>query len=196
VTRFNEFERSIPGISRSVLAQRLRRLDQLGVISRQVDSVGRTTDYRLTTSGREVGNVVAALGQWGIRWLVPDGGPADIDPDGLMRWMRRHVFLDELPPQRVVIRFELRAKVTRFFWLILQPGDVSLCPEDPGFGEDLWATAEPNALYRVVAGSMALRDAVDDGRLRLDGPPSLTNAFAAWFGLNRPVTPSPGPSGP
>jgi hypothetical protein len=34
---------------------------------------------------------------------VPDGGPPDIDPDGLMLWVRRHVVLDQLPARRVVV---------------------------------------------------------------------------------------------
>lgn len=40
VDRFNELERSIPGISRSVLAQRLRHLEREGVVDRQVADDG------------------------------------------------------------------------------------------------------------------------------------------------------------
>ena len=40
VTRFNELERYLPGISRSVLAQRLRHLTRMGLIEHQ-DGVGR-----------------------------------------------------------------------------------------------------------------------------------------------------------
>ena len=41
---------------------------------------------------------------------MPDGGPPDLDPDGLMLWVRRHVVLDELPDRRMVIGFRLRAR--------------------------------------------------------------------------------------
>ena len=40
VDRFNELERSVPGISRSVLAQRLRHLEREGVVDRQVADDG------------------------------------------------------------------------------------------------------------------------------------------------------------
>ena len=102
VDRFNELERSVPGISRSVLAQRLRHLEREGVVDRRVTGDGRTGSYRLTDAGYELGGVVAALNDWGVRWRVPDGGPSDIDPDGLMLWVRRHVVLDQLPARRVV----------------------------------------------------------------------------------------------
>jgi len=131
VDRFNELERSVPGISRSVLAQRLRHLEREGVVDRRVGADGRSTDYRLTDAGYELGAVVGALNDWGVRWRVPDGGPPDLEPDGLMLWVRRHVALDQLPARRVVIGFRLRARGRRSYWLVLQPGEVSLCPSTP-----------------------------------------------------------------
>ncbi|MFN2491057.1 MAG: winged helix-turn-helix transcriptional regulator [Actinomycetota bacterium] len=84
VRNFNEFERSVPGISRSTLAQRLRRLERAAIAERWVDDGNRTVEYRLTDAGRELGDVVGALNDWGDRWLIPDARPSEIDPDGLM----------------------------------------------------------------------------------------------------------------
>jgi DNA-binding HxlR family transcriptional regulator len=181
VDRFNELERSVPGISRSVLAQRLRHLEREGIVDRRVGADGRMTDYRLTDAGRELGSVVGALNDWGVRWRIPDGGPPDLDPDGLMLWVRRHVVLDRLPPDRVVIGFRLLARGRRSYWLVLQPGEVSLCPEHPGFEENLWITAEATTLYLVFLGRISLSTAMDDEGLRVDGPPRLVRALPGWF---------------
>jgi DNA-binding HxlR family transcriptional regulator len=181
VDRFNELERSVPGISRSTLAQRLRHLEHEGIVDRRVGVDGRATDYRLTDAGRELGSVVGALNDWGVRWRIPDGGPPDLNPDGLMLWVRRHVALDQLPSRRVVIGFHLMAKGRRSYWLVLQPGEVSLCPEYPGFEENLWITAEATSLYLVLLGRISLSTAMDDNRLRVDGPPSLVRALPRWF---------------
>lgn len=181
VDRFNELERSVPGISRSILAQRLRHLEREGIVDRRVGADGRATDYRLTEAGLELGGVVGALNDWGVRWRVPDGGPPDLDPDGLMLWVRRHVVLDRLPPNRVVIGFQLMAKGRRSYWLVLQPGEVSLCPEHPGFEENLWITAEATTLYLVFLGRVSLSAAMDDDRLRVDGPRPLVRALPRWF---------------
>ena len=183
VDRFNELERSVPGISRSVLVQRLRHLEREGVVDRSVGTDGRTTDYRLTDAGYELGAVVGALNDWGVRWRIPDAGPPGLDPDGLMLWVRRHVALDQLPARRVVIGFRLRARGRRSYWLVLQPGEVSLCPEHPGFEEDLWITAESTTLYLVFLGRIGLSAATDDGALAVDGPPSLVRALPRWFRL-------------
>jgi DNA-binding HxlR family transcriptional regulator len=183
VDRFNELERSVPGISRSVLAQRLRHLEREGVAERRLAGDGRSSSYRLTDAGYELGGVVGALNDWGVRWRVPDGGPPDIDPDGLMLWVRRHVVLDQLPARRVVVGFRLRAGDRRSYWLVLQPGEVSLCPEHPGFEEDLRVTTRATTLYRLFLGRLALSAAMDDGEVAVDGPPSLVRALPRWFRL-------------
>jgi DNA-binding HxlR family transcriptional regulator len=181
VDRFNELERSVPGISRSILAQRLRHLEREGIVERRVGAGGRTTDYRLTDAGRELGSVVGALNAWGVRWRIPDGGPPDLDPDGLMLWVRRHVVLDQLPTRRVVIEFRLRGRDRRSYWLVLQPGEVSLCPEHPGFEEDLRVSTDPTTLYLLFLGRMGLSATIDDAKLAVDGPPSLARALPRWF---------------
>jgi DNA-binding HxlR family transcriptional regulator len=71
VDRFNELERSIPGISRSVLAQRLRHLEREGVVDQRVADDGRTSHYRLTDAGYELGGVVGALNDWGCAGACP-----------------------------------------------------------------------------------------------------------------------------
>ena len=53
---FNELQRGLPGISRSVLTDRMRVLERAEVIERRTGPKGRTLEYRLTppavTSGR------------------------------------------------------------------------------------------------------------------------------------------------
>jgi DNA-binding HxlR family transcriptional regulator len=181
VSHFNELERSLPGISRSTLAQRLHRLETEGIIHREDDR--RKIEYELTDAGRDLARVLNAVGLWGVRWLVPDAEPSEIDPDGLMQWVRRHVILRRLPTRRVVIRFELLATSRRFFWLILRTGEASLCPEHPGFDEDLFVTARPADLYHLVVGQQSLAGAMDDGTVRVEGPPSLVRSLPRWLFL-------------
>jgi DNA-binding HxlR family transcriptional regulator len=179
VTRFNELERSLPGISRSTLAQRLRHMEKEGIVERR--SNGRGTEYGLTEAGRELESVIMAVGAWGVRWLVPDARPSEIDPDGLMLWISRHVMLRELPARRVVIRFELRSRSRRYFWLVLRTGESSLCPEHPGFPEDIYVSSTPAELYRLVVGKQSLKDAMDEGMVRVEGPPQLVRSLPRWF---------------
>src|SRR5262245_64210628 len=66
---FNELERGLPGISRALLASRLRQLQRAGVVEKQLDGTGRqSTAYRLTQAGRELYGVIGAIGGWGGEW--------------------------------------------------------------------------------------------------------------------------------
>jgi hypothetical protein len=112
---------------------------------------------------------------------VPDAQPSEVDPDGLMLWISRHVVLHELPVERVVIRFELRGRGRRRFWLVLRTGEASLCPEHPGFPEDVYVASTPADLYRLVVGKLSFKQAMDRGIVRVDGPPRLVRSLPRWF---------------
>jgi DNA-binding HxlR family transcriptional regulator len=68
--RFNEIQRGAPRISRALLVQRLRRLEAAGVIASTARPDGKGRDYQLTESGKEMGEIVVRLGEWGQRWTV------------------------------------------------------------------------------------------------------------------------------
>lgn len=65
---FNEVGRGAGAINSSTLAQRLVRLEQAGLVKKTVESVmpPRTT-YELTQAGKELGPIIAALGEWSGR---------------------------------------------------------------------------------------------------------------------------------
>lgn len=76
-THFNELRRGVPKMSPALLSKRLRSLARVGIIERD-DSDNRVR-YRLTQRGLELGEVVQALGTWGIRW-IGELGDTDLDP--------------------------------------------------------------------------------------------------------------------
>src|SRR6185503_13985438 len=64
--RFNEIERGLPGISRSLLVSRLRVLEEAGVVERLPSAHPHVTEYHLSDAGRDLKPVVEALGAWGV----------------------------------------------------------------------------------------------------------------------------------
>jgi DNA-binding HxlR family transcriptional regulator len=183
VSHFNELERSIPGIARSILSRRLKELEHKGLVTRRTGSSRVETEYGLTDAGRDLANVLGPLAGWAERWFIPRGEAVDVDPDGLMQWIWRHVDLQALPQERVVIAFTLLSSPIRTFWLVLKAGDVALCPDNPGFEDDLDVTAHPPALYELVLGRLSLRQAIASGRIRVEGPPRLIRSLPAWLRL-------------
>ncbi len=82
MTRFSEFERGL-GIAPNVLASRLEGFVAEGLMeTRPVDGANGARDYVLTDKGRELGQVVMSLTQWGDRWAAPDGPPILLQHDG------------------------------------------------------------------------------------------------------------------
>jgi DNA-binding HxlR family transcriptional regulator len=59
------------GVSRDILADRLRKLEAAGVIERRLYSEHPPRyEYHLTEAGRELFPVMLALRQWGEKWAV------------------------------------------------------------------------------------------------------------------------------
>ena len=74
--RFAELGRAL-AIPRAVLADRLRKLVDAGVLTRRRYQEHPPRDeYRLTAMGLQLSPILVALMQWGDRWLSgPDGPP-------------------------------------------------------------------------------------------------------------------------
>jgi DNA-binding HxlR family transcriptional regulator len=177
---FNELQRGLPGISRSVLTDRLRALERAEIVERRTGPRGRTLEYRLTPAGRDLEPVVQAIGEWGATWAFTDPRPEELDPDLLIVWMARHVDREQLPAERTVIQFDFRDPAKRY-WMVLEPSDVSVCLQHPGFDVDLEVRVDTATLYRVYLGQAELGGAMRAGNLTLDGPRVLQRGFGRWF---------------
>ena len=177
---FNELQRGLPGISRSVLTDRLRSLERAEILARRTGPKGRTLDYRLTPAGRDLESVVQAIGEWGVTWSFTDPRPEELDPDLLIVWMARHVDHQELPPDRTVVQFDFRRPAKRF-WMVLEPSEASVCLQHPGFDVDLEVKVDTATLYRVYLGRAELGSAMRARKLTLSGPRALQRGFGRWF---------------
>ena len=70
-SRFTEIEDAIPDISGRMLCQRLKELEEEGIVERRVipDKPVRV-EYRLSEKGRALGPVVKALSKWSDEWTA------------------------------------------------------------------------------------------------------------------------------
>ena len=98
--RFNDLRRGVPRMSATLLTQRLRKLEEMGVIERRRVKGG--FEYHLTAAGEELRRVVEALGGWDVRWI---GELGDADPQLLLWDMHRNVDHTAVPKGQTVVRF-------------------------------------------------------------------------------------------
>lgn len=80
VTRFGELLFLLDGISKKVLTDQLRELEQDGIISRTVyAAVPPHVEYALTNFGQTLAPVVAAMCAWGLNGAAEAIGPNDAE---------------------------------------------------------------------------------------------------------------------
>jgi DNA-binding HxlR family transcriptional regulator len=188
--RFNELRRGVPRMSPALLSKRLRELEELGVVERDVDPDRGSPVYRLTESGEDLRPVIMSMGRWGQRWLESQLSLKNLDPSLLMWDMRRNLNPRPLPAHRVTIQFlypEVE-KNQQTWWLIVDKGagsgDVDLCKIDPGHEVDLYVESDLRTMTAVWMGITRVDDAVRSGKLRLNGPRPLRDSMQAWLGLS------------
>ncbi|KQW45126.1 HxlR family transcriptional regulator [Nocardioides sp. Root1257] len=180
-TRFNDIARGLPGISRSLLVQRLRHLEKNGVLETWPSPTGRGNEYHLTPAGRDLERVIDSFGRWAIEWLFDDMRPQDVPPTTLMWWMHRRVDPARFPPHRTVIEWRHTGPAVQVIWLVLDRQEVSVCMVHPGFDVDVVVSATTDTFADVFQGYCTWQEAVADGRIEAAGPPRLLSALPRWF---------------
>ena len=64
-TRFNELRRGVPRMSPALLSKRLKDLEAAGIVARsQLAGDPALYEYTLTSAGKDLGQVVFAIGEW------------------------------------------------------------------------------------------------------------------------------------
>lgn len=179
--RYTDLKLGLPRIPTNILSTRLKELQQVGVVRRLPMAHGLA--YALTPYGRELEDVVLALGRWGFQSM---GEPAEGDiitadsmtiafrtafqPDAAARFPHTayEVHLGE-------IALELR---TDAHGLAIAPTGFEAVP-----GADLVFAAGPS-IRSVISGELSPRQAIDNGTVRvLSGHTALLDRFAETFHL-------------
>ena len=179
--RFNEIERGLPGISRSLLSSRLRQLEEAGVIERVIRAPSGLREYHLSEAGWELKVVIEALGAWGVRWAFGDPQPEELD-GGLLVWkIHQRINRELLPERRTVVEFDFTGSRAKRVWLLLERREVSVCVAPPGFDADLVVRADLALFYRVWLGQIEYGAALRCGALTVEGPATLATQLPRWF---------------
>lgn len=179
-SRFSDIQRGVPLMSRSMLAQRLESLCDAGLIKR----VAR--GYELTEAGREVGPIVIACGNWGVRWARRKLKSSDVDV-GLLMWdMQRRIDLSAIPDEPVLVEMHFRGapRGKERFFLHFKVDEVELCLTNPGHEVALRVSATPKAMAEVWLGEIPFSAAIRDGAIRVEGPSRLARSFPTWLKLS------------
>lgn len=139
--RYRDLLRHLEGIGTNLLSQRLRELEEAGLVERAEE--GRQSPYRLTAAGRELESAILELIRWGYRRRID--GEDDLHREHWDLLAMKAFFVPERAARPLTMQF---ASEPLTAWVRISPQGF-----DHGFGE----SAEPDI---VVAGT------VDDLRTR------------------------------
>jgi DNA-binding HxlR family transcriptional regulator len=179
--RFNDLERGLPGISRSLLASRLRNLVDAGIVERLPGARSKLAEYYLSEAGKELKKVIEALGAWGVRCAFGEPRPEELDPALLVWKIHQRINRDLLPKRRTVVEFDFTGPRPHRAWLVMQPSEVSVCVTPPGFDSDLVVRADLALFYRLWLGYVDYDAALRSGAVKVDGAPALAREFPRWL---------------
>lgn len=182
--RFNDLHRGVPRMSTSLLVQRLRHLEEIGVVRRSAG--GKVREYSLTEAGEELRPIVMALGHWGARWIGSRLRDDQLDAGFLMWDIRRFVQLPEFPPHPVVIHFAFRdaRPGEGRWWLVVEQGTSDLCRDDPGRELTLIVDSTVRALTEVWTGDRTPLEVMRTQELRVDGAARDAKKLWCWLGTS------------
>jgi DNA-binding HxlR family transcriptional regulator len=181
--RFTDLRGGLPSLSPDVLAQRLRELEQAGLVRRRkLPPPAGARVYELTERGAELEPVLLELGRWGSRAALPDD-PAVLSPDALAIALR--TLFDSAAAVDVERSYQLHLGEHAFSIRVAdQKIDVARGEaEAPAASVD----TDPGTLTELLWHGRAIADALDAGALRIDGSRREVGRFLKLFPSPVPV---------
>ncbi|KOX17376.1 transcriptional regulator [Nocardiopsis sp. NRRL B-16309] len=165
--RYSDLAAALPGIGPSVLTQRLRDLEGVGVLSqRTLPPPAAARVYELTPWGAELEPVFAALRRWGMRSpVVPlEGG---VSADTVFLGLRAYFDTAAGAPWSATLRVRLEREV---YHLVVDEGALTDVRRGEHPGEpDAVVTTDQRTFQAVLRRERSLADAVGAGALTVDG---------------------------
>jgi DNA-binding HxlR family transcriptional regulator len=175
--RFTDLRAGLPHVSPDILAQRLRELEQSGVVRRaKLPPPAGSRVYELTERGRALEPVVLELGRWGSVAPFPPG-KAEIGPDALAIALKS-LFV---PADGGDAAIELRLGEDRFS--VRTAGGVLELARGAAAAPDATIETDPATLATVLWHGRDPAEAERAGELAVEGSRRAFKRFLSLFPL-------------
>lgn len=180
--RFSDLRRRLPGLSSSVLSERLARLEERGIATRrEAPAPAPAVLYELTPLGGELRAVLVALMRFGVRFIEAPRPGDHLEPDWMRLALSAFARREWTPARRFAVRIP-DAPADIEVLVCGGPGGTEV--RDGGGAADAVLRADPLTLLALVGGRLDPRAAAASGRLHVEGDAESLRDFAALFDLD------------
>lgn len=180
--RFVDLRGRLDGVSTSVLAERLSRLEEMQIVRRSVLAPpAASTVYELTDSGRALEPAVFALIRWGARFLLPRRPGERLEPEWMRLVLAAYARKTRTPARSFEIRMPAAGKPVAMRVVGGRRGTTVLEGESP---VDLIITAPAEAVLGLMSGRLDPSDALRLGHIQAEGDQTALSIFSQLFDVD------------
>ena len=183
--RFSDLKAALNGVSPSVLADRLARLEEKGILSkRELPPPAASIVYELDEAGRALRPLLVEMTRWGVRFL---GAP---DPDDTFRpeWLQLgfQVFARTTASEKIAAHLHIDGGAEKADVYIAGGRNGTTVSRTP-IRTDVRVSAPPMEMLMFASGLISPGEADTPAALQVDGDVSLARRIPALFDF-RPAT--------
>ncbi len=179
--RFTDLMDGLPGISTNLLSERLKNLEQEGILSRRVlPPPAGSTVYELTAVGLALEKSLLELGKWGSQFVPPSPDGVALLNVGSYALTLKTFFRPE-QAQEVDETYELRID-NEVLQVQIKRGEIDVQQGQALKADAIFQTDMPTYL-RLLQRQLQPEMAVAQGLVWIDGDPAALNRFLDLCGL-------------
>ena len=182
--RFTDLRAGLPNLSADVLSQRLRGLEEAGIVERRtLPPPAPAKVYELTPAGLELEPVLIALGRWGGTYAPSSAPECGMSLDSHILSLR--TLFDPSLAEGFEGRVQLDVAGTAFRAVVVDR-ELEIeygTHDDP----DATVRADPRTLIDVLHERRELEEALEAGDLEIEGDEETARRFLRLAPLPQPV---------
>lgn len=168
-SRYGELVRRLPGMSTTVLTERLRKLEAAGVVERRPGTVGGGVVYALTQRGLALDEALTALRRWGVTYLTDPAADGAACHSFDVHYVEG---IDDLDDAEFGLVIDDNATTLRF-----TEGRLEQLPGPPD-APDLLVTTTSTFMARWAEGEVTWEEGIESGDVGLTGS---SDAWPRWL---------------
>lgn len=179
--RFKDLMAGLPDISTNLLAERLKHLEQQGLLCRRVlPPPAGSTVYALTPLGLALEKTLLELGKWGSQFVPPSPEGDALLPVGSYALTLKTFFRPQLA-QGVNETYELHIG-NEVLQVQIKEGEIYIRQGATRQADAIFQTDMPSYL-RLLQRQLPAEEAISKGLVRVEGDPGALSRFVNLCGL-------------